>query len=132
MQSRNGQWMVLLLLALSLQGCAAVGIGLGVAAGVGAYTYVQGELKADYSYPLDKTWDASLAAMKKLQINITEQQKDAYSGKIMGVDPEGRKVTIKLANKGSTVTSVGVRVGTFGNQDASQKIHKTILSILKG
>jgi hypothetical protein len=124
--------MALLLLALSLQGCAAIGIGLGVAAGVGAYTYVQGELKADYSYPLNKTWDASLAAMKKLQINITEQQKDAYSGKIVGTGPDGKKVTIKLENKGPTVTSVGVRVGTFGDQDASQKIHQTILRILKG
>lgn len=123
----------LLSVILFLHGCTTVAlIGTGAGAGVGTYSYVKGELNMEYPYPLDRTWNASLTALERLEIEVITRQKDALGGKITGKRGDGKSVVIKIKEKGLGVTAVGVRVGTFGNQEASRKIQHTILNALKG
>lgn len=123
----------LLFLVLFVLGCTtAVMLGVGAGAGAGSYNYIKGELKTDYPYPYDQTWDASLTAMERLEIEVATHERDSLGGKITGKREDGKVVVIKIKNKGLGVTTVGVRVGNFGDQEASRKIHQTILNVLKG
>lgn len=132
MDPRKYLWLSLLLPVLILSGCAPAMVGLGAGAGFGTYSYVKGELTVLYPYSYDQTWNASVAAMEKLEIEVTSQQRDALSGHIKGKRNDGKSVLIRIADKGTGVTEVGVRVGSFGDQEASRKIQKTISNILKG
>ena len=58
-------------------GCALFAFG---AAG---YTYAKGELKSTEPAPLDRTWDATVAAVKELQFPIVEQSKDALEARLV-------------------------------------------------
>jgi hypothetical protein len=126
-------WVTLWLFPILLLGsCATVAmVGAGAGAGIGTYSYVKGELALDYPYSLDDTWNASLEAVEKLDIQLIKQGRDSLGGKITGKQTDGKVVVIKVKNKGLGVTNVAVRVGTFGHREASRKIQETILSILK-
>jgi hypothetical protein len=121
-------WLLPVLLLSSCTTAAMVGIGAGT--GVGTYSYVKGELALDYPYSLDETWNASLTALEKLDIQLVKQGRDSLGGKITG-KRSGKAVVIKVKNKGLGVTHVGIRVGTFGNREDSRKIHETILNVLR-
>jgi hypothetical protein len=85
----------------------------------------------DYPYALDPTWNACLAALERLEIEVKTRQKDALGGKITGTRKDGKPVVIKIRDNGLRVTEVGVRVGTFGDQEASRKIHQTFRNVLE-
>lgn len=130
LQRRLGMGMFLAFVLI--HGCTPALVGLGAGGGFGTYSYIKGELKALYPYPYDRTWNASLTAMERLEINVIRQERDALNGRIKGKRGDGKTVVIKVENKGLEVTEVGVRVGSFGDQEASRKIQQTILNVLKG
>jgi len=133
MNSERYLWRGLLFAILVLHGCStAAMVGAGAGAGLGTYSHIKGELTAQYPYPLDQTWNASLTALERLEIEVTAQERDALAGKIQGKRGDGKSVVLRIENKGLGVTAVGVRVGSFGNQEASRKIHQTILNVLEG
>ena len=124
--------LAMLCVILFLGGCTSVAmVGAGAGAGIGTYSYVKGELKVDYPYTYDQTWNASLTALERLEIEVTTKKRDALNGKIKGKRGDEKSVVIKLKNKGLGITTVGVRVGSFGDQDASHRIQQTILNVLK-
>ncbi len=123
--------MGLLLGILLIHGCTPVMVGLGAGSGFGSYSYIKGELSALYPYPYDRTWNALLTAIERLEIDVISQNRDALNGQIKGKRGDGKTVVFKIENKGLDVTEVGVRVGTFGDQEASRKIHETIINVLK-
>ena len=126
-------WWGLVFATLFLLGCsAAVMVGVGAGAGIGSYSYIKGELKADYPYPYDRIWDASLTVIQKLEIEVTSRERDALGGKITGKRADGKPVVVKIKDKGLGVTTVSVRVGTFGDQEASRKFHQTLVKVLEG
>jgi len=125
-------WVGLLFVVLSLHNCTAAILGAGAGAGLGTYSYFKGELKLDYPYPYDRTWNASLTAMERLEIEVITQGRDALAGKITGKRADGKAVVIKVKDKGLGVTTVIVRVGTFGDREVSRKIQETILNVLRG
>ena len=132
MNSGKYRVMLWLLTVLLLAGCTtAAMVGMGAGAGVGTYNYSRGELALNYPYPFDRTWDASLAAVERLDIQLIRQGRDSLGGRITGKRTDGKVVVIKVKDKGLGVTQVGVRVGTFGNREASRQIQETILAILK-
>ena len=122
----------LLLLVLLLCQCTTIAmVGVGAGAGFGSYSYVRGELRLDYPYAYDQTWNATLTAVERLGIQVKSQGRDSLGGKISGKRPDGKSVVIKVKDKGIGVSTVGVRVGTFGSREASQKIQETIINVLR-
>ena len=113
---------------IALSGCAGLLVGAG--AGVGTYAYIQGELKRNYDAPVDRVWQASLAAVKELRLRIESKQQDAFGGVIKGKMADDKSYEISLKRISDKSTDVGVRIGTFGDRIKSEAIHDKIHSKL--
>ena len=109
--------------AVSLSGCVVAAVGAGV---VGTVAYVTGDLEAVEARKLDEVHDATLEAMKALDLHVTKQTKDALSAVIVARDAQDKKITVKLNATGSEVTELSIRVGAFGNEEKSRLIYKEI------
>lgn len=120
-------WLALLIIVIFFtSGCAAAVVG-GAAAGAGSgtYFYINGELKTDYYYPLDKVWTASEKTVADMRGLDVEPLKEIGSGKITAMI-ENEKVQISLSYKAKNVTTVSIRVGVMGDRLASQLLHDKI------
>jgi hypothetical protein len=115
--------LVFLCSILMLQGCVAV---IGAGAGAGTVAYVRGELQTTYAASFNRTWEASLAALKDLGITVYNTEKDATEGNIEATKADGTKVKINLKPTGVDITSVKIRVGMFGDEEVSRTISNQI------
>lgn len=119
--------LVLFSLPLVLAGCTYLVVaGAGAGAGVATYAYVKGELKVEYPYSYDAVWNATLAALRDCRIMVEEKARDALGGTIKAKRHTGTRVRVKVENKGPKLTVVKIRVGLFGNKDASFMIKEAI------
>ncbi|MGO9584842.1 MAG: DUF3568 family protein [Limisphaerales bacterium] len=112
-------------------GCILFVAGAAAGAGVGGYAYVNGEVKATESASLDRTWDATLAAMKDLEFPVTEQAKDALEANLTARNASNTSISVKLKNLSNASTEIRIRVGTFGDESLSRTILNKINSRLQ-
>jgi hypothetical protein len=121
-------------MSMMLQGCvplvAAGAAAGGAAAGAGAIAYSEGSLDTTYPASLDRTWNATMAALKDSQLGLTEQQKDVAHGTIKARRADNTPVTVSLDQAGPNTTTVKIRVGTFGDEEASRAINSRIAAHL--
>jgi len=125
----KGIWMILILSAVvASAGCALFVAGAGVAAGVGGAEYYRGELKQAYAAPMEKAWNASLAAADELKMKSTEKSIDNMDQNrvIKGSTEEGKDFQIALEALSKDITMVKVRIGVFGDEAYSKKIQETV------
>jgi hypothetical protein len=133
---RKGIGLMLLFFTILLS-CAGCGLfvvaGAGAALGVGAAEYIHGELKQAYAAPMEKTWDACLAAAGELKMKATEKSIDNLDQNriIKGNTDEGKDFQIGLEALSKDVTMVKVRIGVFGDESYSRKIQDSIAQNLK-
>ena len=106
-------------------GCALGVAVLGVGAGAGAVAYTRGDTERNYPYPIDLVFDASMAALAQSEVSIGNYAKDQLKGQIEANTATGDKIKIILASQGN-VTTVSVRVNTFGNKHISSTIAQKI------
>ncbi len=129
-QWKQGIWIILLLfLATGGTGCGIlVAAGAGAAVGVGAAEYVGGELKQAYAAPMERTWNASIAAADELKVKTTEKSIDNLDQNrvIKGKTEDGKDLQISLEKLGKDVTMVKVRIGLFGDEKSSKGVHEQI------
>jgi hypothetical protein len=122
---------VLMALLLTLgSGCVLFIAGAAAGVGVAGYAWVNGEIKATESASLDRTWNATLAAMKDLEFPVTSQAKDAVEADLMARNASNTSIAIKLKNLSNTSTEIRIRVGTFGDESLSRIILNKINSRL--
>jgi hypothetical protein len=127
MQIRNFFVSVLLVVMIPfLEGCALFLVGASVAAGIGTAAYVNGELSVSEEVGVDKTFKATVSAMNELEFKVTEQQKDAVSGKVIAKMANGTIIRIYVHRETDRVTVIRIRVGTFGDEALSKLIHDKI------
>jgi len=117
------------LLALG-SGCAAVVLGGAAAAGAGGYAYVKGESKYTEGASLDRTYNATLAAMKDLEFPVTSKSKDMIQASVTAKNASNKTITVHLKKLSDSATEVGVRVGAFGDETLSHAIIQKIKSHL--
>ncbi len=113
-------------LLIFLSSCAPVLLGIGAGVGVAGYKYVAGTLSVEYVADYNKVWDATLSSLKSLSIKIEKIEKDALNGYIKGKKADGRMVIVKLKNKPSNIIEVKIKVGIFGDEEASKIIKRAI------
>ena len=130
MKAIIGIILVLFCMSFMIQGCLLLAVGAGAGAGAATVAYVKGELKTTYAASLNRTWDATLSALKDLRINVYSSKKDAIEGSIEATKADGTKVKITLEPAGPDTTSVRIRVGIFGDEEASRVINRQIASKL--
>jgi hypothetical protein len=121
---------VLLCMSLMLQGCVFLALGTGAAAGAGTVAYIKGELQTTYAASLDRTYQATLEALKDLDYRIISAQKDGAEGEIQAKKIGGEKVKVNLSISGPGSTLVKIRVGIFGDEALSRTISSRIASQL--
>jgi hypothetical protein len=110
-----------------LYGCAEVLIlGAGAGLGVASYMYVDGRLAVDYPMSFDRAWNATNRALENSQISISSSMNEFGKGSIEAVRKDGKKVSIKVKDKGNSITMVAVRIGTMGDKTEAQKLHDKI------
>ncbi len=115
-----------------IQGCAVLLVGAGAGAGAGAVAYVKGELQSTYAASLDRTWNATLVALKEMNITVQKEKKDSLGGDIEAVRADGTSVKIAVAPAGQGTTTVKIRIGILGDRDGSETINRRIAQHLKG
>jgi len=130
MRTMAGMVLIVACMGLMFQGCLLLAVGAGAGAGAATVAYVKGELKTSYAASLNRTWDATLSALKDLRINVYSSKKDAIEGNIEATKADGTKVKIALEPAGPDTTSVRIRVGMFGDEEASRVINRQIASRL--
>jgi len=113
-------------LCASLGGCATTAVGGGSSAMAGTYSYVTRELEVVYGVPLADIWSRTLAAVESLQLHIDRQNIDGLGGDIHARRADGTNVVVHLKPRGGHSTSIGVRVGDWGDREQSERIHRTI------
>lgn len=123
--------LLLLCASLSLQGCLLLAAGTGAGAGAGTLAYIRGELHTTYAAPLDRAWDAALGALQDLAIPVKTSKKDQLGGTIEATRADGTAVRIVLESAGPGTTTVKIRVGTFGDEEASKAIQRRIAERLE-
>ena len=117
--------MALGLVLTLLTGCAVVAVVGAAAVGTGTYAYVNGELKREYPAPLDHTWAATVQSLQALEVEVINSQKDQAGGEIKGLWYE-KSTKLIFESKPDEITQVKIRVGTFGDRDASERIGNEI------
>jgi len=132
---KNGIFVLLLLfIATGGTGCGLfIAAGARAAAGIGASEYIGGEMKQAYAAPMEKTWNAVLAAGDELKMKTTEKSIDNLDKNrlVKGRTYEGKDFEISLEALGKDVTMVKVRIGVFGDEKISKTIHEAIAKNLK-
>ncbi|MFA6002472.1 MAG: DUF3568 family protein [Elusimicrobiota bacterium] len=109
----------LLSLLVLCNGCFLL---LGAGAGVGGYSYVQGELSRTYPAGLDAVWAATQQTLAGLTLKVSAQQKDGLGGTIEAARADGTQIRLKLEPGAAGVTTVRIRIGTFGDKKSSADI----------
>jgi hypothetical protein len=120
-------WIVLMLMgAFLISGCAVALVGgAAVAAGSGTYLFINGDMKTDYYYSFDTTWNACQKTVADMRGLDVLPEKEIGKGKITAMIND-EKVQIAVTYKAKNVTTVSVRVGLIGNKLSSQLIHDKI------
>ncbi len=103
-----------------LSGCVFAALAVGATAAVGTVAYVKGELRTEEEVPLDRTWEATLAALEKLELHVAEKSKDGLQGRAAASGADATTYTVCLDKVGETRTRIGIRVGTFGDKAKSE------------
>jgi hypothetical protein len=130
MKAIIGIILVLFCMSFMIQGCLLLAVGAGAGAGAATVAYVKGELRTTYAASLNRAWEATLSALKDLRINVYSSKKDATEGDIEATKADGTKVKINLEPAGPDTTTVRIRVGMFGDEEASKIINRQIASKL--
>jgi len=96
-----------------------------VGSGAGTYYYIDSELVTDYSAPFDRVWSACEKTVADMRGKEVSPKREIGKGSIQTVINE-EKVKFKVTYKSKNLTSVGVRVGFFGNKLSSQLLHDKV------
>jgi hypothetical protein len=114
------------LISLALNGCAIAILGGAAAAGAGGYAWYSGELKSSESVAYDKAIVGVQAAMKQMGYTTTVTEKSGLRTKLTFRGSGDERVVITVNKISDSVSEIGVRVGTFGDQTRSVHIMDSI------
>lgn len=106
--------------AIELAGCAA--LLLGGAAGAGSVVYIKGQLKQDMGASVPRVHDASISALKGLNLPIIEDNHDKLSAKIKSRFANGDDVWIEIESVTAESSKITIRVGILGDERKARQI----------
>ncbi|MGD0077502.1 MAG: DUF3568 family protein [Sedimentisphaerales bacterium] len=112
---------------------ALIAAGLGCAPAIvspDAGVYQNGKLYAMSSRDIDTVYAATLAAMDKLQLQVTEKMKDVFSAKVIAKSADGKIIVVKIKPEAGNKTAYEIKVGAFGNEEMSRKIYDEIVACI--
>ena len=99
--------------------------------GTDAAVYSSGSLYAVSGKDLNSVYAATIAAMKQLEIEVTEKNKDVFYAKVVGKVADGRTITIRIEPGADKGTELMIQTSRFGNEERSRVIYNKIQENLK-
>ena len=108
------------LVTMLLSGCAALLVG--GAAGAGGAVYVKGKLSEDVNATASQVHDATVSALKELNLPIIEDTHDNLSAKMKSRFADGAEVWIDISSLSTESSQITVRVGVLGDENRSRQI----------
>ena len=130
MKTKIGLLMALTALLTLGSGCALLVVGAAAGAGAGTVIYIKGELHSSEAVTFERAGRAAESALKDLGYAITDKKQDTAKYTLIAYGAGGTKITVTLEKTSATVTDIGVRVGTFGDETLSRQIMDKIKSRL--
>lgn len=121
--------LLVLLSLVALGGCTSVHPSTG--AGSGTYNPVSGYLSWAYPVPLERGYQATLTALEELDLRIQTKTLDGLEGRVKAIRADRTAVQVYLKPLTDRTTEVQVKVGTFGDQEQAELIHKNIRTQLR-
>jgi Cdc6-like AAA superfamily ATPase len=100
-------------------GCLVVAA---VGAGAGAVMYTKGDLEVTSTKSFDEVYAVVEETCKELNFEIQKNEKKAFAGRITARSDFGN-VTFDVKSESTELTSLSIRVGVFGDRDASNLIY---------
>lgn len=107
-------------LVLTATGCAPSLVGS--EAGV----YSTGKLYAVTKGDITSVYEATLAALKKLEIEVTDKAKDVFYAKVVATGADGKRITIRIKPGVGDLANFNIKVGSFGDEHRSRVIYEQI------
>jgi hypothetical protein len=95
-----------------------------------AGVYQNGKLWAMASKDVDSVYAATLQAMDKLQLQVTDKAKDVFAAKVIAKSADNELIVVKIEPTGDQKTAYSIHVGTFGNEERSRKVYGEIINAL--
>jgi Protein of unknown function (DUF3568) len=121
--------LLVLLSVVVLGGCTKVYPD--TTAGAGTYNPASGWLSWAYPAPLERSYQATLAALEGLDLRVQTKTLDGLEGRIKAIRADRTNVQVYLKPLTDRTTEVQVKVGTFGDQEQAELIHKNIRAQLR-
>ena len=109
-------------------GCAAGG---GSGGDVGTYVYMRGEVMTVEGAPFSQVWEAVITSMEGLDYEIQDKGNDGLVASLIARQPDDTRVEIHLSRVDSANTKMRIRMGVFGDEEASLLVVKAIRAQLK-
>jgi hypothetical protein len=122
--ARVSRLMLCLVLGAFASGCVALGVG--AAGGVAGAVYVMGKLKDELNHDVPAVHAATVAAMKDLDLKLSEDKADKVSAHLESEFADGKHVWIDLESIPENRTNLTIRVGLTGDEMRARKIHEAI------
>jgi hypothetical protein len=119
-------------LLLPLTGCAVLLLG-GAAAGAAAagVMYNEGELRADLEAAPPDAIKATERAFRDLIWSKESAKSSATDGLATARTATGKEVTVTVNRKTASVSTIGIRIGTFGDENLSRLLYDKIKFFLQ-
>ena len=95
---------VLAVLMLCVCGCGRPNL-----IGTDAAVYSGGKLYAVASQDLNSVYDATVTALKQLEVEVTETAKDVFYAKVVGKIADGKTITIRMEPGENNITEIPIR-----------------------
>ena len=127
---RWGHLFLVLGLAIQISGCTGAALLAGGAAGAASVVYVKGKLHEQFSAPLNKVHEATLASLKEFELPVKEDKKDKLTAKVRSQLADGDLVWIDMHSLAESSTRITIRVGIFGDESRSRRLLERIRSHL--
>ena len=121
---------VLVVAASFMTGCAALVVGAAAGGAAAGALYYKGELRADVDASPQEIIAATEKAFRDLIWDKETVAASATDGLATARTATGREVKVTVEMKTPEVSTLGIRIGTFGDENLSRLLYDRILLFL--
>ena len=112
-------------LIITQAGCIMFGLAAASAAGAGYMAYDKGDLEITEPITYNDAFNAVDVTVQDMGMALVKREKKPLAGFIKAESHYG-KVTYNLENKGEKLTTISIRVGSFGDQAVQRQIYANL------
>ena len=113
------------LFLMTTTGC--IPLVIGAAAGAGGVAFVRGKLEKNIDENVVSIHKAALAACKKLNIMVTDDEVTQHSASVKGIYEDKEKLIIEAVAFTERASTIKIRIGIIGDEEKSYKVLNTML-----